>query len=285
MAALKSLDWDLLKELECPVCLEYMTSSIKMCENGHNICDSCRSRISTCPTCKGEFIKGRNITLERIAAAAIYPCKNREAGCEQTFTVDEISSHESECFYQSRECPFRKLSDVDCPWTGALSIIGRHVRSDHGNETGEHSGAFEVTLNNFNTAQRYYKAIFTWGKLFYLVWETTYSTFYFSVFLVGQNNEAEDFLYDFKICKKRENISITGKCRSYLEAKSEVLKPGECVTLHYRTVEKHLRQNSELLCEIEIRKKSLMETSVVTKRRFVATPLENPAPPENAWYA
>jgi hypothetical protein len=33
MADPKQLDWDLLKELECPVCLEYMESPIKMCEN------------------------------------------------------------------------------------------------------------------------------------------------------------------------------------------------------------------------------------------------------------
>jgi hypothetical protein len=115
-----------------------------------------------------------------------------------------------------------------------------------------------------------------------LVWETTQLTFHFSVFHIGQNNEAEDFLYDFKICRRRENISITGRCRSYLEDKSEVLKPGECVTLHYATVQKYLSQNSDLLCEIEIRKKSLIETSAVIKRRFVATPLENTAPSENA---
>jgi hypothetical protein len=42
MADPKQLDWCLLKELECPVCLEYMESPIKLCENGHNICDNCR---------------------------------------------------------------------------------------------------------------------------------------------------------------------------------------------------------------------------------------------------
>jgi hypothetical protein len=239
--------------------------------------------VSACPYCKGEFIKGRNITLERIAAAAIYPCKYLEAGCEKALKIDDLIQHQTGCLYQSRECPFKKLSEVNCAWTGALSHIGRHVRSDHRNDTSENAGAFEVTLQNFSTAQRYYKAMFTCDKLFYLVWETTNITFYFSVFLVGQKNEADEFTYDFKIGKHRDKVSVTGTCRSYLEAKREVLRPGECVTLHYDTVQKYVRQNGDLLCEIEIRKKTLIESVAVERRRFVAAPLENPDHSENAW--
>jgi hypothetical protein len=99
MADQKHLDWELLKELECPVCLEYMESPIKMCETGHNICVSCGSQVPKCPSCKGKFTEARNFTLERIAAAAIYPCKNQEAGCEQTFTVNHKTvTSSSVCF-------------------------------------------------------------------------------------------------------------------------------------------------------------------------------------------
>jgi len=99
MADPKQLDWDLLKELECPVCLEYMESPIKMCENGHTICDSCGSQVSKCPSCRGTFTKARNFTLGRIAATAIFPCKNREAGCGKTFTVNHKNSHQSQCWF------------------------------------------------------------------------------------------------------------------------------------------------------------------------------------------
>jgi hypothetical protein len=285
MSSPENLDWELLKELECPICLEYMVSTINMCENGHIICNSCKSKISICPSCQGKFIKGKNITLERIASIAVYPCKYREAGCKKTLKKENISYHNLECFYQSRECPFKKLSDVNCPWTGALTAIGSHAKCDHTDQTAEHSGAFEVTLQNFNTVQRFCKAIFTLDKLFYLVWETTHHTFYFSVFCVGEKDEADQFTYDFIIGKQRDSISITGTCRSYLEAKCLVMRPGECVTLHYRTVQKYVNKKTDLSCEIEIRQKSLVELSVVARRRFVATPLENPATSENDWYA
>jgi hypothetical protein len=238
--------------------------------------------VSNCPSCKGEFIKGRNVALERVAANALYPCKNREAGCKKMLKKDNISYHNLACFYQSRECPFRKLSDVNCPWTGALTVIESHVKSGHVDQTAEHSGAFEVKLQNFDTARRFCKAIFTLGKLFYLVWETTQHTFYFAVFCIGHKDEADQFTYDFIISKQRESISITGTCRSYLEGKSDVLRPGECVTLHYSTVQKFVNQKTSLSCEIEIRQKSLVEVSVATRRQFVAIPLENPVLSKNA---
>jgi hypothetical protein len=140
-----------------------------------------------------------------------------------------------------------------------------------------------MKLHYFNTARRFCKAMFTLGKLFYLVWETTHNTFYFAVFCIGHKDEADQFTYDFIIGKQRDSVSITGTCRSYLEAKSDVLRPGECVTLHYSTVQKYVNKNRDLLCEIEIQQKSLVEVSVATRRQFVAFPSENPAPSENAW--
>jgi hypothetical protein len=162
--------------------------------------------------------------------------------------------------------------------------IGSHVRSEHDSEVSEHTGWFEVTLPNFNTAKRYRKAMFIWGSLFYLVWEVSFDTFYFSVFHVGRKNEAENFVYEFKVCKPKENISITGTCRSYLEAKWKILRPGECVTLHYRTVQKYVSQNADLSCEIEIRKRSFVELNVAARQDYVAVATEMTDVSENAWY-
>jgi hypothetical protein len=38
------------------------------------------------------FIEGRNIGMEKLAATAVYLCKNRQAGCEETFTADNRES-------------------------------------------------------------------------------------------------------------------------------------------------------------------------------------------------
>ncbi|GFG39721.1 hypothetical protein Cfor_11126 [Coptotermes formosanus] len=196
-----------------------------------------------------------------------------------------MHNHQSECLFQSRECPFRKFSDDKCSWSGILSDIGGHVRSEHGRKIIEHTSGLAVTLQNFNTAQRYFKAISIWGELFYLVWETTNLTFYFSVFHVGHKKEAEEFIYEFKLGKYRDTISVTGACRSYLQAEREVVKLNECVALHYRTVQRYISESKNLSCEIEIRRKSLVEVNILARRRILAAPSANAAPSDNAWLA
>jgi hypothetical protein len=153
--SVKQTDWKFLKELECPVCTEYMSSPINMCENGHNICEGCKGRLSECPNCRGKFINVRNITLEKSAATAIYPCKNKEAGCEETFTVGDRNKHQFVCPYESKQCPFRKLSDVDCSWTGTLSDMAAHVRNDHSSEAIQDVRHFKVKLLDISTETRY----------------------------------------------------------------------------------------------------------------------------------
>jgi hypothetical protein len=248
----KAVDWDLLKLLECPACMEYMASAITICEEGHSICTNCNSRVWACPTCEAKFIKTRNITLEKIAALIIYPCKNREAGCEETFTLDEINSHQSECLYQIRECPFRKLSGVNCPWTGILLLTNGHVKSEHWSETSETGRHFKVRLLNVSTSRRYRRAVFISDELFYLVWEIRRIAFYFSVFHFGHRKDNDVFKYSIKIGNSEGHISTTRVCHRYLEDNREALEPGNCATFHYGAVEEYLSEGGHLSCEIEI---------------------------------
>jgi hypothetical protein len=265
----KEIDWEFLKELECPVCLEYMASPIKMCENGHNICGVCEESLPECPACRGKFVNVRNITLEKFATNAIYPCKNKEAGCEEAITREDRGSHLSECLFQIRECPFRKLSGVDCSWTGTLSDIAVHLVGEHENETDELQGHFKVELLDFAVGRSYRKAVFIVGELFYLVWETEGDIFSFGVFHFGPNNETNDFKYGIKIGNSEEHVTVTRKCHSYIEGGLKDMQPGKCVTLHYGTIQECLGENGKLSCEIEIRKWELEGFVVVGKQEYL----------------
>ena len=188
-----------------------------MCENGHNVCNSCRLRVSTCPTCRRKFINVRNITLKKNAATAIYPCKNMEAGCEETFAVDGRNKDQFVCLYESNECPFRKLSDVDCNWTGTVADIASHVSSDHSSEVIQDVRLFKRNLLDISRETRYRQAVLILGELFYLTWETGSDAFSFAVFHVGRNDEVEDLKCRIKIGISEENVSMTRQCHSYLQ--------------------------------------------------------------------
>lgn len=229
-----------------------MASAVTICEEGHSICISCSSRVWLCPTCKGNFIKTRNITLEKIAATAVYPCKNREAGCEENFTVDVIDNHQSECVYQSTECPFRKLSGVNCPWIGILLLMKVHVKSEHSSEISETGRHFNVKLLNFSTTRRYRTAVFVSDELFYLVWEIRQLAFHFSVFHFCHRKDTEALTYSIKIGNSEGYISITRVCQRYLEDNRGDLEPGNCATFHSGAVAEYISEDGDLSCEIQI---------------------------------
>jgi hypothetical protein len=176
------------------------------------------------------------------------------AGCEQTFTSDDINSLQSESLYESRYCPFRTLSGVDCLWTGTLSDIGDHVRSEHGSETTAGLPVkFTVTLQNISTAEHYRKAVFISDKLFYLIWVLKNATLYFTVFHFEPQNGSSGFTYRFRITGYKREVSVLDTCLSYLQQQREVLKLEGYLALHYSMVEKYLDQSKGLSCHIYIR--------------------------------
>jgi hypothetical protein len=231
-----------------------MASPIKRCVNGHNICGGCKERHSECPSCRGKFIEARNIVLEKRAATVVYPCKNKETGCTETFALEERDNHLAECLFQSRECPFRKLSGVDCTWKGTLSVIFVHLVVKHVSEIVQIPEHFKVHLLDFAGGRSYRIAVYIQDELFYLAWETEGDIFSFGVFHFGPKNETKTFKYGIKIGDSAEYFAITRKCHSYLEGGLRDMQPGKCVTIHYGTIQECLGENGNLSCEIEIGK-------------------------------
>jgi len=101
----RALAEDLLKELECPVCMQYMVPPIKLCMNGRNICNKYRESIQCCPTGKAEFLGTRNVALENIARKQKFPCANRQSGCLQLFSIVHIAKHHDVCVYGKNKMP------------------------------------------------------------------------------------------------------------------------------------------------------------------------------------
>jgi hypothetical protein len=162
-----------------------------------------------------------------------------------------------------------------------------HVRSEHEcdfityaqHDTGvlkRYKNVFEVTLQNVSPEKKYGKAMFTPDGLFYLDWEITADTFYFAVFYAGHENQAADYRYKFEICRHAQKSVTSGVCHSYLQEKRKVLKPGECVIIHYDAVQKYLESN-ELKCVIKVGRVSwfLVEQP---SQKFVAVASETSRP-------
>lgn len=115
-----------VKELECPVCLQYMTGAISLCESGHSICKNCRDGlpISKCPLCSKEFVAERNLALEKISSIIKYPCRN----CRKLFEFKDIEPHEKSCEYGCFRCP---LYFLQCGWQKKITLMKEHIKCIH----------------------------------------------------------------------------------------------------------------------------------------------------------
>jgi E3 ubiquitin-protein ligase SIAH1 len=215
--ASRQLHWALLGELQCPVCLEYMTAPIMMCLNGHNVCASCTERLLRCPTCRGAFGHGRNVALQNLAAPAVYPCSNRDAGCEETYTADNRESHLAVCWWRSTNCPYIRISGLNCPWTGTQADIAAHVLTAHNGEVAEVPAQFRVELWPFDIRYVYRKVVLYMGQLFCLTWNSEGDILRFAVLHIGTQTESNKFQCGIKIGNSYGSLSAIGTCQNYLD--------------------------------------------------------------------
>uniref|UniRef100_A0A1B6HBN1 RING-type domain-containing protein n=1 Tax=Homalodisca liturata TaxID=320908 RepID=A0A1B6HBN1_9HEMI len=52
--------------LQCPVCFELPSNVIFVCKVGHHMCEKCRKRLTTCPTCQSALTSTRNFLAEAL---------------------------------------------------------------------------------------------------------------------------------------------------------------------------------------------------------------------------
>lgn len=110
-------EFDISKEdwvrelLECPVCFEIPLPPIRLCVEGHIVCNECRGRTKgICPLCRGPNSQARNLLAEGIVARIKTSCKYAKFGCGFTGKLTELRDHwERECDYRYA---FKLLQDI-----------------------------------------------------------------------------------------------------------------------------------------------------------------------------
>ncbi|CAH1954796.1 unnamed protein product [Acanthoscelides obtectus] len=94
------------RDLECPVCFEYMTENILLCEQGHSTCTKCISpppctiaRVAKCQICRASFGASRNYQLESLIKSMKILCRWHVNGCMFAELVKVVKEHEAGCPY------------------------------------------------------------------------------------------------------------------------------------------------------------------------------------------
>lgn len=236
-----NLGEDLKKELQCPICYEYMKPPISMCENGHSICSNCKPKLRNCPSCRRPFLPTRNRALESLS---------------EMFVSKNTIPKSSESTAKKYNCPFSTISKEDCAWAGSLHDMKTHIKNSHSgrNDTHKSNGRFNVVLTALSPERHYRKAVWSGDDLFYAVWQIKGGNFYCTVLYVGPKKKSSKFTYKFSLTTDNgmKNISMLFRTQSVVTSMEKFFTAGDCVLLHYDTVQKFLNSDKFLHCAFEI---------------------------------
>ncbi|KAF6767919.1 hypothetical protein AHF37_10226 [Paragonimus kellicotti] len=189
---------DLASLFECPVCMDYALPPILQCQSGHIVCAACRSKLSSCPTCRGNLDNIRNLAMEKLASSVMFPCKYSTSGCPETFHYTSKGDHEAVCEYRPYDCP---CPGASCKWLGELEQVMPHLMHHHKSITtlqGEDI-VFLATDINLPGAVDWVMMQSCFGHSFMLVLEKQERVpdqiFFALVQLIGTRKQAEQFVY------------------------------------------------------------------------------------------
>jgi len=230
-----ALDEDLLKDLECPVCMQYMVPPIKLCTNGHKICTKCRGRVQCCPTCRAEFSEIRNVDLENIVRRQKYPCAYRQNGCLDLFSIEHINEHNDFCVYGKIKCPF--TLSMNCPWNGFKSDLKEHAKQAHRKCFSEKS-----KFNSFLFEDKFLQLLYCFGEFFVSYQRIRNGRFYCAVQLIGTSSEASKYECKFTLRAGNgvEPIRKTSCVISYSEDFETCFNSPNCLRLNEEFVRNFL---------------------------------------------
>ena len=250
-----TLPRDLLQEIECPVCMDVMIPPITQCENGHNICKSCASKLVMCPTCRHQIIfKIRNLALENLTTKVEFPCTYQENGCvEKNYSIN-ILEHKSSCQYGPTDCPVFIARREKCSWKGNRGDLKSHILSDHKTTAFMSTRKDIFTITGFSPATKYCEHVLAYNDVFHRVIEVKDNNWHCTLFYVGCKQESSKFKYRISFWdeSKDTHISFTKAVRCLGEDVDEIYKQCKCVKLPYDVVNHFVDDSGYLKFEMEI---------------------------------
>ncbi|NWS83524.1 SIAH2 ligase, partial [Toxostoma redivivum] len=193
---------DLTSLFECPICFDYVLPPILQCQAGHLVCNKCRQQLSVCPTCRGSLTPNiRNLAMEKVASAVLFPCKYATTGCSLTLHHTEKPNHEANCEYRPYSCP---CPGTSCHWEGCLEAVMSHLMHAHKTITtlqGEDI-IFLATDINLPGSVDWVMMQSCFGHHFMLVLKKKcegHPQFFATVLLIGTRKQAENFQYRLEL--------------------------------------------------------------------------------------
>jgi len=245
---------EVLEELKCPVCEEYMTPPIPMCQNGHNVCNTCRQKVKWCPICRGQFSESRCWLLENIIGKLKFRCQYNTEGCEFISTAHFINSHEASCPDRPFNCPFSVVGTKTFCWKGHMKCMWSHILDEHGPLAVQGNCQFFLTVDCAGPGP-FHLALSARGEIFAVVFRMINKDLCCCVQYVGPQERASLYKYWVAIATKDRSLFATVclPTESYFVNVETLFRNQECVVFSYAFWNRCRRELSRNLVTFEVK--------------------------------
>lgn len=249
---------DIVQELECSICLEYMVPPIPMCENGHSVCNTYRQKLMNCPVCRGRFSNTRCFLLENVTRKIRCRCKYYSRGCPRLFDLRRIKRHEDDCRHQPFKCPLAVITNARCSWEGSVTAMKHHIQDEHKRLSDEKIAIREnngrLMCNESDSQGTWYKAIFSKDKTFFMLPRIIENNMHICVLHVGARDKASDYTYKVTLLRQdgAADVSVWATTASYLSDVDAIFSKQECAVFQPDCWKKCLDAKKNLACAVEI---------------------------------
>lgn len=240
----------ILAELECPVCTDYMHPPIRQCLIGHSFCDKCYQRLDKCPTCRNPKGTARSYALENLHQKLSFPCKNQVNGCPITMLGTNIRKHEESCPFAPLICPLNVIND--CLWRGDLNDVIQHCLKRHPTNV-YITNIQQLTCKNFlkrdETIRRYYILFKAYDEIFKATLQINYdlNLMKWCVYHLASYSIESSANYTYEIiienrnssdnCNNKWNISLKSSCQP-ISIFKDSFSDEHCLLTHFDMIKK-----------------------------------------------
>lgn len=233
-------DKEILENIECPVCFEYLSAPIYLCKTGHSICSRCKSMLKNCPTCTADITSIRNYVLESLVSIIRYPCPFGKNGCKEMQPLEDLKKHIPDCAHRSYGCPFCPAGST---WEGHRNDLKLHLNKTH-NTVSYRNKSYKPLDSYFPLDHPNEFKYFIYNssnpiQLFYICqkYEKKNSkdcVFHLVVRYVGDEKYVKNYSYTMSItstASRTRKMSWTEVCSNVWKPFNEIIAAGTCVSV------------------------------------------------------
>ena len=233
-----------------------MAPPISMCVSGHSICKTCRRKLKKCRLCTKNFMKSRNLALEKLVGKMKYPCKYEDLGCTGSFSLEHLASHQENCPRQAHSCPFKVLDTHTCAWEGTEDAVVGHMKTNHSDFCGiiDRAGKYNTRICDIVKVPLWCRAVVKQNDVFLWCTKLIEGHLYSCLLYLGVKEEAASFTYKMTITKmdKTGCFMSSHKTCPYPNNVDKIFQNCDCVIFHHDFVKQCVDAEKCLLAEIEV---------------------------------